>query len=121
MKRQLLFLGLLLLCLGAMADDGNQTVTIAGTTVNKSVKQITFSGDDVILHFSDNTTQTADMDEDVEIAFELSATYLESINAQLSMLNARRVYNLRGQYMGESLDGVSAGVYIVNGKKVIVK
>lgn len=104
-----------------MADDGNQTVTIAGTTVNKSVKQITFSGDDVILHFSDNTTQTADMDEDVEIAFELSATYLESINAQLSMLNARRVYNLRGQYQGDSLENLPAGVYIKNGKKVIVK
>lgn len=121
MKRQLLFLGLLLLCLGAMADDGDQTVTIAGTTVSKTVKQITFSGDDVILHFSDNTTQTADMDNEVKIAFELSTTYLESINAQPSTFNSQRVYNLRGQYMGESLDGLRAGVYIQNGKKVIVK
>ncbi len=121
MKRQILVFSCLLLSLGAMADDGDQTVTIAGTTVSKTVKQITFSGDDVILHFTDNTTATEDMGVEVKIAFELSATYLESINAQLSTFNSQRVYNLRGQYMGESLDGLRAGVYIVNGKKVVIK
>ena len=60
MKKTFLAFGCLLMSLGALADDV-QTVTIGGTTVNKTVTQITFSGDDVILHFSDNSTQTADI------------------------------------------------------------
>ena len=31
------------------------------------------------------------------------------------------VYNLQGQLMGDSLEGLPAGIYIVNGKKVLVK
>lgn len=120
MKREILALGCLLMTLAAMADDV-QTVTIGGTTVNKTVTQITFSGDDVVLHFSDGTSQSADMDENINIAFELPASYIEAINAQHSTLNAHCVYNLRGQYMGESTDGLPAGIYIVNGKKIVVK
>lgn len=120
MKRQILVFSCLLLSLVAVADDV-QTVTIGDASVDKTVRQITFSGDDVILHFTDNTTATEDMGVEVKIAFELSATYLESINAQRSTLNSQRVYNLRGQYMGESLDGLRAGVYIMNGKKVVIK
>ncbi|MFC2713144.1 MAG: subtilase, partial [Segatella salivae] len=30
-------------------------------------------------------------------------------------------YNLNGQYVGTTLNGLSKGVYIVNGKKVVVK
>ena len=120
MKRHLLALSCLLMSLSALADDV-QTVTIGGTTVNKTVTQITFSGDDVVLHFSDGSTQSADMDQNVNIAFELPATYIEAINAQHSTLNTKRIYNLRGQYMGETTDGLSAGIYIVNGKKVVIK
>ena len=32
-----------------------------------------------------------------------------------------RVYNINGQYVGTTLNGLSKGVYIVNGKKVVVK
>jgi len=121
MKRQILIFSCLLLSLAVMADGGDQTVTIGGSTVNKTVKQITFSGDDITLHFSDNSTQTASMDVEVKIAFKLSSTYIETINSQFSIINSQRVYNLQGQYMGESLDGLHAGVYIVNGKKVNIK
>ena len=121
MKRQILIFSCLLLSLGVMADGGDQTVTIGGSTVDRTVKQITFNGDDVVLHFSDNSTQTASMDEEVKIAFKLKSTYIETINSQFSILNSQRVYNLRGQYMGENLDDVRASVYIVNGKKVVVK
>lgn len=120
MKRQILVFSCLLLSFVAVADDV-QTVTIGDASVDKTVRQITFSGDDVILHFTDNTTATEDMGVEVKIAFELSATYLESINAQLSTFNSQRVYDLRGRYMGESLDGLRAGVYIMNGKKVVIK
>ena len=120
MKRHLLALSCLLMSLGVMADDV-QTVTVGGTTVNKTVTQITFSGDDVVLHFSDNSTQTAGMDADVKIAFDLSATYIEAANAQRSTPGTKGIYNLRGQYMGETTDGLATGIYIVNGKKVVIK
>ena len=117
MKRHLLVLGLSLLSLGAMADDV-QTVTIGGTPVDKTVKQITFDGDNVILHFTDNSTDTKDMAADVKIAFKLS-TAIEHLG--LETVKDAKIYNLRGQYMGDNLQNMPAGVYIQNGKKVIVK
>ncbi|MBR1463033.1 MAG: T9SS type A sorting domain-containing protein [Prevotella sp.] len=59
----------LLLCLQAKAD-GGQTIIINGNTVEKTVTRITFSGDQVVLRFSDNTTQTSDM---ASISITLSA------------------------------------------------
>ena len=118
MKRQILAIGCLLVSLWAMADDV-QTVTVNGTTVNKTVTKITFEGDDVVFHYSDNTTDRGGMDTQISIAFQLSPTYIDQTEVNVPRTN--RVYNLRGQYMGESLDGVPAGVYIVNGKKVLVK
>jgi hypothetical protein len=35
--------------------------------------------------------------------------------------NDNRVYHINGQYIGNSLEGLSKGVYIVNGKKYIVR
>ena len=32
-----------------------------------------------------------------------------------------KVYNAAGQFVGTSLDGLSKGLYIVNGKKYVVK
>lgn len=117
MKRQFLVLACLFMTLGAMADDV-QTVTVGGVKVDKTVKRITFNGDDVILHFTDNTTDTENMGVEMKIAFDLT----NSIGKlEFDVVNDSKVFNLRGQYMGDSLDGLRAGVYIQNGKKVIVK
>ena len=117
MKRHLLVLGLSLLCLGTMADDV-QTVTVGGSTVDKTVTQITFDGDDVILHFSDDSSDKWDMAAEVKIAFDLS-TAIEYLGVET--VKDAKVYNLRGQYLGDNLQDLPAGVYIQNGKKVIVK
>ena len=119
MKRHLLVFAALLLSLGVMADGGDQTVKVNGATVDKTVTQITFNGDDVILHYSDNSTETQDMATPVSIAFELSATAIDKLEVNAPRSN--KVFNLRGQYMGDNLQVLPAGVYIVNGKKVIVK
>ena len=37
------------------------------------------------------------------------------------MPTVKRIYSLNGQYVGDSLEGLAKGVYIVNGKKVMVK
>ena len=102
-----------------MADDG-QTVTIGGNAVNKTVNKITFDGDVITLHYKDGGTQNVDMgDTDVVISFDVtpSGIFKPEVNTQ----NDRRVYNLSGQYMGDSLNALPAGLYIVNGKKVIIK
>lgn len=117
MKRHLLVLGLSLLCLGTMADDV-QTVTIGGSTVDKTVKQITFDGDNVILHYADNSTETQDMAVEVKISFDLS-TAIEYLGVET--VKDTKIYNLRGQYMGDNLQDLPVGVYIQSGKKVIVK
>ncbi len=56
--------------INAMAD-GGQTVTVDGTSVNKTVTKITFSGDDVILHYSDGTTQQSSDLDGVKIVFSV--------------------------------------------------
>ncbi len=63
----------------------SQTVTINGQTVDATAIELTFDGDNVILHFSDGTSQTADM-EAVSIAFGMSANINEVRTFQLSSL-----------------------------------
>ncbi len=60
----------LLICLQAKADSG-QTIVINGTAVEKTLTQITFNGDQVVLKFSDNSSQTTDM-ANVSITFSAS-------------------------------------------------
>lgn len=52
----------LLLCLStALCVNAQQEIIINGQPVEKTVVQLTFSGDNVILHFNDDSTQTTDM------------------------------------------------------------
>lgn len=46
----------------ALSTYGSQRLTINGETVEQAVTQITFDGDQVILHFADESTEAADMD-----------------------------------------------------------
>ena len=92
-----------------------QTVTINGQTVDKTVVKITFDKDQVVLHFSDGLTQTADMDN-VSIAFgpsdAESISSLQSnafifhgvVNGQLTIGNLQEgtqltIFNANGQRM----------------------
>lgn len=115
-----LCVGLGAMCVAAHADN-TQTVIVDGTTINKNVTRLTFSGDDVVMTFADNTQQTADMSL-VSISFEYSSTPtaiegVEAVNAG----TVKRIYNLSGQYMGSDTENLPKGLYIVNGKKVVIK
>lgn len=67
----------LLLCVVMMtlpvSADSTQTLTVNGQKVEKVVAQITFDGDQVVLHFTDEGQQSADMDA-VTLAFTLDDT-----------------------------------------------
>ena len=114
MKKTICLFTLCLLGLTAAAEDGTrQTVTVNGTIVDKTVKKITFSGDDVVLNFTDDSSQTADM-EQVSISFVYETSGINNPHPS-------KVYNLQGQYVGNSLSGLAKGLYIVDGHKVVIK
>lgn len=100
---------------------GEQTITINGLTIGKSAKKITFSGEKAMIVYADGSKQTENMG-----LIQLSFTYstnggIKKIETTGQKLVDTRVYNLNGQYVGATLNGLSKGVYIVNGKKVVVK
>lgn len=96
-----------------------QTVKIDGLLIEKTVSEITFDGDNVVLQYADNTSDQADMSL-VTLSFTYQTTGISQIEGIKQALQGK-VYNLQGQYVGSSLQGLSKGVYIINGKKVIIK
>lgn len=106
--------------IGSWAE-GKQTITINGLTIGKSAKKITFFGEKAMITYADGSKQTENMG-----LIQLSFTYstnggIKKIETADQKLVDTQVYNLNGQYVGTTLNGLSKGVYIVNGKKVVVK
>lgn len=97
-----------------------QTVKIDGQVIDKTVTEITFDGDNVVLQYSDNTSDNGDMSL-VTLSFSYSTTTGISQVEGIKQALQGKVYNLQGQCVGSSLQGLSKGVYIINGKKVIIK
>ena len=118
MKKVYFMLLGVLLSTAAMADN-EQTVTIGGSQVGKTVKEITFDGDNVTLSYADGTDETKDISL-VKLSFAYSTTGISNIETSNKVL-AGKVFNLNGQLVGTSTQNLNKGIYIVNGKKVIIK
>lgn len=103
----------------AVFAGNKQTVTIDGQVIEKTISEITFDGDNVVLHYADNTSDPADMSL-VTLSFSYTTTGISQVEGIKKALQGK-VYNLQGQCVGSSLQGLSKGVYIINGKKVIIK
>ena len=103
----------------AVFAGSKQTVKIDGQLIEKTVSEITFDGDNVVLQYADNTSDQADMSL-VTLSFTYQTTAISQVEDIKKALRGK-VYNLQGQYVGSSLQGLSKGVYIINGKKVIIK
>lgn len=103
----------------AVFADSKQTVKIDGQVIEKTISEITFDGDNVVLHYADNTSDPADMSL-VTLSFSYTTTGISQVEGIKKALQGK-VYNLQGQFVGSSLQGLSKGVYIINGKKVIIK
>lgn len=103
----------------AVFAGNKQTVKIDGQLIEKTVSEITFDGDNVIFLYSDNTSDQADMSL-VTLSFTYQTTGISQVEGIKQALQGK-VYNLQGQYVGSSLQGLSKGVYMINGKKVIIK
>lgn len=105
---------------GTMYAETEQTVIINGTEIDKFVSNLTFNGNNVTLQFDDNTSQTEDMSK---VSISLSYENTTGITNITSMDNSgkSKVYNLNGQYMGKDANALNKGVYIINGKKTVIK
>ena len=117
MEKRLLLCLLLLIGLGTNAvAQTQQTVTVNGQTVENTVVQITFDKDQVVLHFGDGLTQTADMD-DVSIAF--SPSDAESISSlQSNAFTFHGVVN--GQLtIGNLQEGTHLTIFNANGQRMM--
>ena len=120
MNRFYLFVMAVLLSVNVLAEN-KQTVTVGGQAVGKTVKEITFDGDNVTLSYSDGTSSTEDMSL-VKLAFTYDGGATGIDQAEMGQPSLQgRCFNLNGQLVGTSTEGLSKGVYIVNGKKVIIK
>lgn len=103
----------------AVFAGNKQTVKIEGQVIEKTISEITFDGDNVVLHYADNSSDQADMSL-VTLSFSYTTTGISQVEGIKKALQGK-VYNLQGQFVGSSLQGLSKGVYIINGKKVIIK
>ena len=56
----------------------------------------------------------------IKVVIDGTTTGIEDLVVDGVKANGR-VYNLNGQYVGNSLNGLQPGIYIQNGKKVVVK
>lgn len=104
----------------AVFAGNKQTVKIDGQLIEKTVSEITFDGDNVVLQYSDNTSDIGGDMSLVTLSFTYQTTGISQVEDIKKALRGK-VYNLQGQYVGSSLQGLSKGVYIINGKKVIIK
>lgn len=122
MKRINIFLAGMLLCgLTAKADTG-ETVLVGGSPADGFVTELTFSSDNVVLAFEDGTSQTVDMAlVSIDLTYDggSSETAISDIEARPAV--QPRVYTISGQYVGQSTEGLSKGIYIVGGRKVVIK
>lgn len=50
-----------------------------------------------------------------------AATGINAVITSTPVSDKQPVYNLHGQYVGNSLDGLPGGIYIIRGKKIVVK
>ena len=103
----------------AVFAGSKQMVKIDGQVIDKTVTEITFDGDNVVLQYADNTSGNGDMSL-VTLSFTYQTTGISQVEGIKQALQGK-VYNLQGQCVGSSLQGLSKGVYIINGKKVIIK
>ena len=122
MNRKLCLLAFVAMLAVAAWGDNKQTVTVNGTKQSQAVKRITFNGDEIVLVFADNTQQTVEMTA-VKIDFVYD-NLANSVSYQMETPKVKEqtgIYNLNGQSVSDTREKLPKGIYIVDGRKGVVK
>ena len=130
----------LLLSVSLAYAEAKQKLTINGQTVEQTVTRITFDGDNVVLHFTGDATQTEDM-EAVVLGFDYSPTTAISVlrgtvDNSLSLSGVDdgtvvTIYDAQGKTVATttareakavlSVSTLKSGVYILKAGRQVVK
>lgn len=122
MNRKLCLLAFVAMLAVTAWGDNKQTVTVNGTTQSQAVKRITFNGDEIVLVFADNTQKTVEM-----TAVKIDFVYDNVENSVFYQMETPKVkeqtgvYNLNGQSVSGTREKLPKGIYIVDGRKGVVK
>lgn len=121
-KKQLLILAVGALTSLSASADINEELTINGQPVEKFVTQIAFEGDNVVLTFDDQSQQKEDM---ATVVINLSygdadPTAVNSVKGEREEVETT-LYNLAGQRINSNGSSLPKGIYIKNGKKLMIK
>jgi uncharacterized protein (DUF2141 family) len=122
MNRKLCLLAFVAMLAVAACGDNKQTVTVNGTKQSQAVKRITFNGDEIVLVFADNTQKTVEMTA-VKIDFVYD-NLANSVSYQMETPKVKEqtgIYNLNGQSVSDTREKLPKGIYIVDGRKEVVK
>lgn len=97
----------------------NITTLLNGSPAKGQLTEIAFDGDMVNLTFGDGSTASADMQE-VSISINYSvSSILEAVGTDASLPTG--VFNLKGERVADNAEDLAPGLYISNGKKILVK
>ncbi len=117
---------MLMLCsaLGAVSAmaDSEVSVSIGGGEPQSGLLSVALDGDEALLTFADNSQATADIAAvAITIVYDDKSTGIDTVYAKTGGVATGKVYGLDGRYLGTTTCGLSKGVYVVNGKKTVVK
>ena len=130
----------LLACSATAKADTVQTLTINGEVVGKTVTKMTFEGSNVVLHFNDQSTQTADMSavvltldlSGVDAIGSLKTTVTDKLDisglasgTSIAIYDASGRLALSAKATGSntmlSLKTLGSGIYVMKAGKQVVK
>ena len=109
------------------AEAHNGKITIAS---GKEAAQWKIYGANVTGILTDDVYHSANMDNTnapmtmmfgMDMSQDYETTSIKVDGVEIMNTSNGNIYSLNGQYVGNSLDGLSKGVYIQNGKKIVVK
>lgn len=93
-------------------------ITVGGSVQMRELLSMEFDGDNVVLTYTDGQIQKVDMST-VSVKFLYDETALENIT--IDGVGSGLIYNLNGQCMGTNQEDLPHGIYIINGKKVVIR
>ncbi len=94
--------------------------TVDGVAVTgKVITSIVFDGDNLRLTYSDFSSETVDMSLVSVIIGHEAGSGITDVVSDVPAQSG--VYNVRGQRVADTPDGLLPGLYIVNGEKIYVR